>query len=236
MSFLHLHTTLIISSMPLDLATSPCSATSVSNVKGLLMSKQLLILLIGATSVMASPAFAETEGTFTGAFIGGEVGLQRNKYEITAPGNIGLKDRDQGFNLRGFAGYDITMSDRFVLGAELGIGRGGPEVDDEDATAAFKVDPGLMFDASARAGFLVTDSALLYGRVGYANSKLDVTATNTAVANGSIRQDKRKGGLLLGAGAEFAIMENFRLRTEYRRSKTGDLKSDQALVGIIFDF
>ena len=200
------------------------------------MSKTLLSLLVGATSLFAAPAIAETGGSFNGPFVGGEIGLQRNKFEITAPGNVALKDRDKGFNLRGFAGYDFTMGDSFVLGGELGIGRGGPKVDDEDGTASFKADPGLMFDASARAGFLATESVLLYGRVGYANTKIDVTATNSAVTNGSISQDKRKGGLLLGAGAEFAVMDSLRLRTEYRRSKTGDLKSDQALVGVVFDF
>ena len=200
------------------------------------MSKKSLAVIVGAATLFATPAMAGPDGAFSGPFIGGEAGFQRNKVELTAPGNVALKDRDKGFNLRGLAGYDVTMGDSLVLGVELGLGRGGPEVDHTQGTASFKADPGLMLDASARAGILATPSTLLYGRVGYANSKIDITATNTDITDGTFTRDKRKGGLMFGAGAEFAVTDGLRLRTEYRRSKTGDLKSDQALIGVILSF
>lgn len=178
-----------------------------------------------------APALAEPTSNFEGFHAGIEAGLQRNKAEATAPGDVRLSETDTGYALRGFAGYDWRPAERMVVGGELGLGLGGPTVSGSSGTARLSADPGLTFDASARAGFLATDNALIYGRVGYANASVEVTAENSAADPARFTRDRREGGLLLGAGAEFAVRESLNIRLEYRRADLGDLTSNQVLVG-----
>ncbi len=198
--------------------------------------RKIIILAIAAAGLSAAPAFAQTADSFEGFKAGGELSLQRNKASFTAPGNISLSQTDKGINLRAFAGYDVMVSDNFLIGAEAGLGRGGPKVKKIQGTTSLDVNPGLTFDISGRAGFLPSENVLIYGRLGYANGKVDITATNSAATPSSLTSDKRKGGLLLGVGAEMAVSEEFGMRLEYRRAKYGDLKSDNIGVGAYFRF
>jgi len=52
------------------------------------------------------------------------------------------KERKKSFALRGFAAYDRQLNDVFVLGGEIGVGRGGPEISGQQGTANFTVDQG----------------------------------------------------------------------------------------------
>jgi outer membrane immunogenic protein len=198
------------------------------------MKKQLAAAVMLAT-LTATPAFAQ-DNAFSGFKLGGEIALKKNKADITAPGNINLSDSDRGTSLRGFAGYDVQLSDQFIVGTELGISTAGSTVKASQGPASFSIDPKLTLDASVRAGFTVTDNILLYARAGYASSKLDFRSANTDLSSDSISRNKRSGGLLLGAGTEVALGDNFGLRAEYRRTKINDLKSNQATLGAYVRF
>jgi|AntAceMinimDraft_11_1070367.scaffolds.fasta_scaffold05945_2 outer membrane immunogenic protein len=192
--------------------------------------------LAALVSAATLPAFAQNADGFSGFSAGTEIGIQKNKIEVTAPGAVNFKDSSRGYALRGFAGYDFAISDSLILGGEAGLSLGGPSVKKSSDTARFRADPGVMFDISARAGLAVSESVLLYGRAGYSNSKIDISASNTAVPGTATDRDKRKGGLLLGAGGEWAMSDALNLRAEYRRAKHGDLKSDQLMLGGVIRF
>jgi outer membrane immunogenic protein len=198
--------------------------------------RKMIILAIAAAGLSAAPAFAQTGVNFEGFKAGGELSLQRSKASFTAPGNVNLSQTDKGVNFRAFTGYDMMVSDNFLVGAEVGLARGGPKVKKTQGTASLVVDPGLSFDISGRAGFLPSEDVLIYGRLGYANAKVDITATNSAATPTTLTRDKREGGLLLGVGAEMAVSDEFGMRLEYRRAKHGDLKSDNIGVGAYFRF
>jgi len=197
--------------------------------------KNRIVMAALLASLISTPAFAQ-DNPFSGFKVGGEIALKKNSAKITAPGNIDLNDSDKGKSFRGFAGYDVAVSDNFILGGEVGISSGGSTVSSTKGPATFSIDPGLTLDISGRAGFTVTDNILLYTRAGYASSKLDYTASNADVSSGAISRDKRSGGLLLGVGGELALSENFGVRAEYRRSKLDKLKSNQVALGAYLRF
>jgi outer membrane immunogenic protein len=198
--------------------------------------KYISILTVAIASLTAFSAQAQTANQFDGLAIGLQSGLHRNKANVTAPGNVTFTDKQDGYALRALAGYDRQMADRFVLGGEIGISRGGPETNGQLGTASFSIDPGMMFDVSARAGVVAAERVLVYGRVGYANSKPDFSAANSTATPSSFSRDKRDGGLLYGVGAEVALADSIGMRIEYRRTKFSELKVRQFLIGAVVRF
>ena len=192
--------------------------------------------LAALASAATLPAFAQNADNFSGLKTGVEIGMQKNKFEVTAPGALNLKDSKRGYALRGFAGYDFAVADNLILGGEAGLSLGGPDLKQTSGTASFRADPGLMLDLSARAGIAPTENILLYGRAGYSNSKIEVSVENSALPGSLVKTDKRKDGLMLGAGGEWAMSDALSLRVEYRRAKHGDLKSDQLILGGVIRF
>jgi len=188
-----------------------------------------------ALLTIAAPLPAVAEG-LAGLKIGAELGGHRNKVAVTAPVDVTLEKTTTGFNARHFVGYDFELGDSFVLGGELGISRGGPDVKGNAGTAKFYLDPSLGIDVSARAGFKPSENLLLYGRVGLESVKYKISIENTAIDNSNTNTDDRDRGLLLGVGAEFAVSDNFGIRTEYRQSKHDDVKSRQLMAGAYFGF
>lgn len=186
-----------------------------------------------ATTVAAfglAPALAQAN-SFDGFKIGAEASLQKNKVQITTPQNVELSGSDKGLNLRGFAGYDFSLSNSILLGGEIGVSRGGSTVEAATGTTTIEVDPGLTFDASARAGFIPAKNVLFYGRVGYMNSKVRLTTTNTGATPSTLSSKNRDGGLLWGVGTELKLSRGLGVRAEYRRSKLDELKTKQFVVG-----
>lgn len=188
-----------------------------------------------ALQTIAAPLPAVAEG-FAGFKIGVELGAHRNKVDVIAPVDVTLEKTTTGFNARHFAGYDLELGDSFVLGGELGISRGGPDVKGNADTAKFYLDPSLGIDISARAGFKPSENLLLYGRAGLESVKYKVSIENTAIADSLKNTNDRDRGLLLGVGAEFSLSDNFGIRTEYRQSKHDDVKSRQLMAGAYFSF
>ncbi|MEM9495137.1 MAG: porin family protein [Pseudomonadota bacterium] len=188
-----------------------------------------LTAAVAAGAIFYGPAMAQSATAFDGFKVGVEAAVQRNKAETDITDAVTVTAKKTGYNLRGYLGYDAVMADSFLVGLEAGLGRGGPDVDSGGAPPRVATDPGLTFDVSARAGVVVTPSMLLYGRAGYANAKLKTTITE---ASGERFLNRRKGGLMYGAGAEFALSENMALRAEFRRAKYGDVKSNQGVLGL----
>ncbi len=202
--------------------------------------KKIIYLTATILSLYASPALAQSmqvDESFDGLTIGLESGLLKNNIKVAAPGNVDFDVDYTGLALRAYAGYDIHMSDSFVVGGELGLGRGIKHTD-KAGTASFSVDQGLMLDASLRAGLLLSPNWLVYGRAGYSTSNLDISVANTAANSPAPRRaiDESTSGLLLGGGVELALNESMRMRLEYRRADYGDFETSQAVLAAAIRF
>lgn len=185
--------------------------------------------------LLSIPATAHADSPFNGFSIGGNVGLAKNQAKNPISGVDTGTVKKNGKEFRGFVGYDTLAGDNFVVGGELGLATAGPTVTWSNDEYSYRADPKLAIDASLRAGILVTDYALFYGRVGYANASVKTSLTtpsNSDVASNS----KRKGGVLFGGGVEFAVSDSLSLRGEILKKDLGKIDSKQLLFGAALRF
>jgi outer membrane immunogenic protein len=193
-----------------------------------------------ATALAAPFASAATAAPFEGPFVGAQVGWQSEKMRDVKSsfGTVPVDETTNSVTGGIFAGYDKTIKDKFVVGAETGLDFA---TDDENQTTVsgtnYDVDPKYSFDLTARAGYLVSPETLLYVRGGYTNARIRTTLTSLA----GIQSDSdNEDGWLLGAGAERQVAQNVSARVEYRYSKLtqGDGKDQRhrVLAGLSYRF
>jgi outer membrane immunogenic protein len=102
-------------------------------------------------------------------------------------------------------GYDFAVGDRLVLGLE--------------GTVTNPLEDSRTIGAAVRAGVAVTDNFMPYVRAGWSNYR--------DVANRNL------DGLTVGAGAEYALGEDFYVKAEYRYSDfEAGVGNHGALVGV----
>lgn len=196
----------------------------------------LPLAVFGAGFAFAAPAQAET---FDGPYIGVTAGWDRGEISDAINSQpINTEASRDALVLGGYAGYNYKLSEKVVIGAEAGF---TATVDDEINAASagngLTVDPRYSFDLTARAGYLVTDKALVYVRGGYANNRV---RTSLDTGNGIIRDSENLDGWVLGGGLEYAITKKVSARLEYRYSDFGndggDYERHQTLVGVSYNF
>lgn len=194
-----------------------------------------IIALAGAATVVA-PAQAET---FDGPYVGIAAGWDRGEVSGLIEGTpLDVEASRDALVLGGYAGYNHRIGERIVIGAEAGF---TGTVDDRIRTTStgngLTIDPRHSFDLTARAGYLVTDKALVYLRGGYANHRVRASLDT---GTGSVRSSDSLDGWLVGGGVEYAITETVSARVEYRYSdfghNGGNYERHQTLVGVSYDF
>ena len=196
----------------------------------------LPLAVLGAGITFAAPAHADT---FDGPYVGVSAGWDRGEVSDRIEGTpIDAQASRDALVLGGYAGYNYKASDKIVIGAEAGF---TGTVDDRIRTTSggngLTIDPRYSFDLTARAGYLVTDKALLYVRGGYANQRV---RTSLDTGNGISRNSDNLDGWLVGGGLEYAITEKISARVEYRYSdfgkNGGDYERHQTLFGVSYNF
>lgn len=194
------------------------------------------IALVAAIGAATAPAQAET---YDGPYVGVTAGWERGEIadSINAQPIAGEASSD-ALVLGGYAGYNLKATDRIVIGAEAGF---SATVDDQTRAASagksLTIDPRYSFDLSARAGYLVTDKALVYVRGGYANTRVRTTLGGIT---GPVTTSDNLDGWQLGGGVEYAITDRISARAEYRYSdfgtNGGQYDRHQTLVGVSYNF
>lgn len=188
------------------------------------MKKVLFLAAAGSMVAIASPAVAQDSDAFTGFRLEGLVG-----YDSTRPGSdVDLDNADEvdqsidDITYGVGVGYDMNMGG-VVLGVEGEYMESQAKT--EFDTAGFtefgvaNIDAGRDLYAGVRVGVPLGERALVYAKGGYANARLNVLATdNTTDTETDINLD----GWRAGAGAEFAITDNFFVKAEYRYSNYGE--------------
>mgnify|MGYP003538825522 FL=1 len=192
-----------------------------------------LALAVAAPGINA----AATAASFDGPFVGVTAGFNNDKVgpglEGAAPLNRSIDQDSAVFGI--FAGYDKLVAPRVVIGAEASFTIGADDkLEGNRGAAAVTIDPEHAFDISARAGYLVTEKALLYVRGGYANIRARTSVGNIEVASENL------DGWLAGGGVEYAITDHINARLEYRYIAAGSNGSSyerqQVLVGASYRF
>ena len=174
-----------------------------------------------ALGLAAAPQVASAEA-FSGPYAGIEAGLGQIKVEgsiLTGP----IKAKDDSAAVGLVAGY------RLPVGADL------PVVVGIEGNAGLYTEGGdARYGVAGIGGMKIGESALLYGKVGYA-------------WHDGIRTGAGKGldGLLFGGGAEVALTQRISARAEYRQidydkiscpDNTLDFTGHEFMACVLFNF
>ena len=120
---------------------------------------------MGALAALASPSYARDK-QFSGARAEAHLGLDHADADFDAGG--GRKSGD-GLLYGGAVGYDLAL-DRFVVGPELCLDFITTKIATTRPIGSFATF-GREVGASLRMGYAVRDRILVYGRVGYLNTR-----------------------------------------------------------------
>ncbi|PJG48667.1 hypothetical protein CAF53_10785 [Sphingobium sp. LB126] len=161
-----------------------------------------------AAAAVSAPAFAQDAAPFTGPRAGVTLGYDK----------VGGED---GFAYGVSTGYDLALAPRITFGPEVSlsdttVGAGGTEISRDLA-------------ASVRLGYVVTPRVLAFGKVGYANTRIEASNSNFGFSIEGVRY---------GGGVEFAVTGNTYISAEYQRTEYEDNFGgrDAGVVGIGFRF
>jgi outer membrane immunogenic protein len=173
------------------------------------------ILLASVFVLAAVPALAQDAQTYNGFYVGAQTGWQGDKAKIPDDTTNQSVSND-GWQYGAQAGYDMRLGS-VVLGVEGMIsGSSGTGGTTDTAGNTYKLNAGTTFGFSARAGFLVSEPVLLYGRLGY------TWASYNYVFNDTVESSYDQDGILVGLGAEYQFSPNISARVEWNYSDLGD--------------
>jgi outer membrane immunogenic protein len=161
--------------------------------------------------------------SWTGCFIGGHVGLAtghttwadavpNGAIDTTFTGQTANTDRSGGI-YGGQIGCDYQTGN-FVLGLEgslSGTNLAGTNQDQFNSTWTLRSKTDWLASATGRLGFTI-NNAMIYGRGGGAWTRSKFEVENTAVFDGA--PTKTRSGWVVGAGAEWALVQNWSVFVE----------------------
>lgn len=121
-------------------------------------------------------------------------------------------------------GYGETFGNVY-LGTEIEaeLANTNWDIDRSPDGRLYSVEKKGSVGASVRAGYVVNDAVLLYGRAGVANSWFE---NEYSFAGSDVDPTKSELGLRVGAGVEFAISDNVTMRLDYTRTDYGSYEVD----------
>ncbi|HYI47397.1 MAG TPA: porin family protein [Allosphingosinicella sp.] len=187
------------------------------------MRKYLLAALCAGT--LATPAFAQDQGSLSGFRVEGLVGYDRPS----------IADENADGVLYGMGvGYDF-QSGNTLFGIEA---EATDSTANERVAGAFlpgdelRVRAGRDLYVGGRVGAVVGGGTLLYAKAGYTNARVRIDYEDgTAGTVNDFTDRTNLDGVRAGAGAQFAIGTNAYLKTEYRYSNYQDGVDRHQVVG-----
>lgn len=153
-----------------------------------------------------------------------------------------LAEDVDGFVYGGALGYDFQVNN-LILGVEGEITGTTAKVTERDAIAAgdrLRLKGGRDLYVGGRLGFLLSPTAMAYGKAGYTNARTNVDYDAGA---DSFEDGLDADGFRLGAGLELQMSPNVYVKGEYRYSnykEIEDIEVDQdrhqVVAGVGFRF
>lgn len=180
------------------------------------------MIAAAAASAIATPAFAQESGNFSGPNIGVVAGF--DSYKIKLDGDSGSKS---GFQYGLTAGYDLNVGGG-VVGVEAEIGDSTAKISETNEDYFSKLSADRELYLGLRAGVAVNPTVLVYAKAGYVNSKVKLVAEYDDTR---INVSDTLDGYRVGAGVEYAPAAYFG-RIEYRYSDFGKYKIDGYDTGL----
>lgn len=178
---------------------------------------RILAISALALATVATPAFAQEEGSFSGGHIALIAGLDHV--------SDGVDDENGGV-------IGIAVGGDFDLGGIVG----GVEAEADlprtkRCIGAACVESGRDLYAGVRLGVPVAPRTMVYVKGGYTNAQIKGTLNGTTVTSDEF------DGVRVGAGVQTVVQGNFLIKVEYRYSNyEQDVSRHQGVVGVGFAF
>ena len=111
-----------------------------------------------------------------------------------------------------FAGYDLAVAPRALIGVEGSFDFGGREAAERNAYYALGISPKHGFAVTARAGILPTPRFMLYAGAGFGGHDYRVTDTNPSAGGDDLSYNR---SFVLRGGGEYRLMRHVGVRVEF---------------------
>ncbi len=197
------------------------------------MKKIALVALLSA--VIATPALADNTGKFYGA-----VDLGSVSFSNATGGPTGTTAFPNPGAFRFAAGYNITP----MFAVEAGYAMIGSSTIDSVGIGQETVKSSSLSVAGV-ANYAINDTFGVFGKLGFANSKVDYTCTaNAGFVCGTAAASGSKTALTFGLGGQYNINKQFAIRAQYEdfgKVKVGngagaDVGLKMVSVGGVYNF
>lgn len=160
---------------------------------------------------------------FTGTYVGVQVGhgalVSRNFGNRENSQAIDISRAGQGPLIGIFAGYGAAWRKLYAgIEAEADVSGIDWNIEREPTGRIYSARRQFSYGAALRAGWMMSNSALFYGRIGGARTKFVIPYATT---NLSIRSEETRTGLRIGGGLELGLGRKDRLRIDYTLTDYG---------------
>jgi hypothetical protein len=160
---------------------------------------------------------------FGGFYAGAEVGhgalVSRNQGVREKSQTVDISRGGHGASIGVFAGYGIAWNQLYLgVEGEADTSRIEWNLERDPNGRVYSARRQRSFGGGIRAGWLISKSALLYGRVGAARTRFIIPYATTKL---SVLSEKSKTGLRVGGGLEVGLGSRDRLRFDYTVTRYG---------------
>lgn len=207
------HTYSAFNSYNIDCCIEPAGGRADNFTNDETMTSVALVYTFGAVPGALTSANIE----YRGFYAGGQVGHDAMTNLATGPRDAGTTLTadfgDLGYTAGVFGGYGFQFGNVYI-GGELEAELGKTHSDHERVGGgrSFLLDKQWSYGAGVRAGYVVNNTALLYGRIGLVQSGFQV---DFARGDNSLTAQYTKTGLRFGGGMEFPATNNLIVRLDY---------------------
>ena len=170
---------------------------------------------LGSRRVEVPSAIIAPVFSWTGFYIGANVGYSSSQFRYTTPTGINNANLTMGGVFGGIQGGYNWQFNSLVLGVEADIqANSANKRFPITATTGFRDSVPMFGSVRARAGF-AADRALFYvtGGLGYAT--LSTKFYDNVVAANNLSASTTRAGYVVGGGLEYAITNNWTVKGEY---------------------
>jgi len=158
---------------------------------------------------------------FSGFYAGGQLGHGTMQSENSGPRpnaaaptfTLFTTRSGQGLTAGAFGGYGQQFGSFYVgAEAELELSSAGWNIERDPVGRIYSVEKLGTVGATLRAGYVVNESVLIYGRAGLVRSKFN---TNYQFSGNLVDQDDDLTGVRIGGGVELSVSQRTHLRLDY---------------------
>ncbi|MBS9718928.1 outer membrane beta-barrel protein [Pseudohalocynthiibacter aestuariivivens] len=158
---------------------------------------------------------------FSGFYAGGQLGHGTLQSENSGPRpnaaapafTLFTTRSGQGFTAGVLGGYGHQFGSFYIGGeAELELSSAGWNIERDPVGRIYSVEKLGTVGATLRAGYVVNESVLIYGRAGLVRSKFN---TNYQFSGNLVDQDDYLTGVRIGGGVELSVSQQTHLRLDY---------------------